>query len=120
MVTDVLPMVIIVYLMVNNVKPMLAKKSSGANPQKVAKIYEKWNKILQYWVRLKTSDELPASISSIGHLPQTTFHLDLPVKSYRHQIPLVTKYSRLNNYHLINAISLTVSQSDHIKQLTLH
>jgi len=67
MVTDVLPMVIIVYLMVNNVKPMLAKKSSGANPQKVAKIYEKWNKILQYWVRLKTSDELPASISSIGH-----------------------------------------------------
>jgi hypothetical protein len=40
-VTNVLPMLANVCLMVINVYPMVAKESSVANPQKVAKIDEK-------------------------------------------------------------------------------
>ncbi len=39
-----------VYLMVNNVYPMVAEESSVANPQKVAKIVEKIRKMEQTWV----------------------------------------------------------------------
>ncbi len=40
-VTNVLPMLADVYLMVTNVYPKVAAESSVANPQKVAKIDEK-------------------------------------------------------------------------------
>jgi hypothetical protein len=43
-VTDVLPMLADVYPIVTNVYPMVAKESSIANPQKVAKMDEKSEK----------------------------------------------------------------------------
>ena len=85
-VTNILTMLADVYLMMTNVYPMVAKESSVANPQKVAKIDEKIRKIehiiWQRCFRLKTADELLDSSASIGHIGYHRFY-QLPSAIHR-------------------------------------
>jgi hypothetical protein len=109
MVMDTLPMVTDVYPMVTDVYLTVAKKSSVANPQKIAKIDEKsdkWNKnevaILHYrrlkqpmnypifWLILVTS----ATISSIGYnwltIGKHRWHTDAYLMHIGYAMPSLT------------------------------